>query len=186
MKLAEALLERADIQKRIALTAERLKRVALVQEGVEPAEDPAELRVLLDELLTRLQFLMSAINHTNAQTEVTPGLRTTDALAQRDVLKLRLMHAKAVLDVAQLKVDRYSKTEIRFLPTLDVKELQAEYDTYARRLRELDARIQEANWKTELLLLAGQPTKIQRHEKLPEAENSHPKPIKDKKPKSKK
>jgi len=48
MKLAEALHLRADLQKRIAQLGDRLNNNARVQEGDEPAEDPA---VLLAELL---------------------------------------------------------------------------------------------------------------------------------------
>ena len=40
MKLSEALVLRADIQKRIEQLRERLKTSALVQEGERPPEDP--------------------------------------------------------------------------------------------------------------------------------------------------
>ena len=42
MKLAEALQERADLNRRIAGLSSRLADNALVQEGERPAEDPAE------------------------------------------------------------------------------------------------------------------------------------------------
>ncbi|EDL65932.1 DIP1984 family protein [Bacillus sp. SG-1] len=40
MKLAEALLERADLQKRLAQMTGRLERSAVIQEGEDPPEDP--------------------------------------------------------------------------------------------------------------------------------------------------
>ncbi len=43
MKLAEALQERADLKRTLNSLKERLQRVALVQEGEKPAEDPQEL-----------------------------------------------------------------------------------------------------------------------------------------------
>ena len=43
MKLAEALIQRADHRKRLDQLRERLVRVARVQEGDAPAEDPAAL-----------------------------------------------------------------------------------------------------------------------------------------------
>ncbi|MCD0167601.1 hypothetical protein IHN58_18320, partial [Deinococcus sp. 12RED42] len=43
MKLAEALIERADLQKRAAQLEERLVKNLLVQEGEAPAEDPQAL-----------------------------------------------------------------------------------------------------------------------------------------------
>lgn len=43
MKLAEALIQRADIQKRIASLKDRITRMAQVQEGDEPVEAPEKL-----------------------------------------------------------------------------------------------------------------------------------------------
>ena len=48
MKLAEALQERADLNRRIQQLQQRLTNNALVQEGETPAEDPAELLAELD------------------------------------------------------------------------------------------------------------------------------------------
>ena len=46
MKLAEALIERADVQRHLAQLQSRLLQNAQYQEGESPAEDPA---ALLDE-----------------------------------------------------------------------------------------------------------------------------------------
>ncbi len=70
MKLAEALQERADINRRIAQLRDRLGNNALVQEGERPAEDPAMLKQELDAAVSRLQWLMARINLTNARVEV--------------------------------------------------------------------------------------------------------------------
>ena len=43
MKLAEALNQRADLQKRIAQLRERLSNNVKVQEGDQPAENPEDL-----------------------------------------------------------------------------------------------------------------------------------------------
>ncbi len=43
MKLAEALANRADLQKRIEQMRGRLQKSALVQEGESPPEDPQKL-----------------------------------------------------------------------------------------------------------------------------------------------
>ena len=43
MKLAEALLLRSDLQKKIASLKERIARYSVVQEGDRPAEDPKAL-----------------------------------------------------------------------------------------------------------------------------------------------
>ena len=44
MKLAEALLLRADMQKKLASLRERIVANAVVQEGDKPHEDPEKLR----------------------------------------------------------------------------------------------------------------------------------------------
>ena len=43
MKLAEALLLRSDMQKKVESLRERIAKNALVQEGEQPSEDPAAL-----------------------------------------------------------------------------------------------------------------------------------------------
>jgi len=80
MKLAEALILRADSQKRIEQLRQRLVRSAKVQEGETPPEQPQET-----------------------------------------------------------------------FSTVNVAELQTQMDQLSRQCRELDTRIQESNWNTELM-----------------------------------
>ncbi len=54
MKLAEALLERADAQRRYAQVEERARRFAKVQEGEAPAENPAALLAELDAIAKQI------------------------------------------------------------------------------------------------------------------------------------
>ena len=49
MKLAEALSRRKDLQKRIAQLRSRIAANVRVQEGEQPLENPAELRIELHE-----------------------------------------------------------------------------------------------------------------------------------------
>ena len=57
MKLAEALQERADLNRKIEELRRRLGNVLLVQEGEEPAEDPTELLNELDGAILCLSGL---------------------------------------------------------------------------------------------------------------------------------
>ena len=66
MKLAAALSERADIQRRISEIAGRLRQNAKVQQGEQPSEQPQELMKELDGLLARLEELVARINLTNS------------------------------------------------------------------------------------------------------------------------
>ena len=47
--------------------------------------------------------------------------------------------------------DRYSKSEVKFKSTVNVADLQKQADELAKAYRELDVRIQEANWRVDLL-----------------------------------
>lgn len=66
MKLAEALIQRADCQKRIAQLKSRLLSNAKVQEGDAPAESPENLLAELERSSTELVDLIKRINKTNS------------------------------------------------------------------------------------------------------------------------
>ena len=150
MKLAEALNQRADLQKRIAQLRERLSNNVKVQEGDTPAEMPEDLFAELDKSLKELETLIVRINRTNQET-VWEGKTLTEMIAAKDVLSLHLSTLRAVLDAANVRSDRFSRNEIKFVRTIDVNELQKRVDDQSRDLRELDSRLQQANWMTDLL-----------------------------------
>lgn len=150
MKLASALSERADLQRRLSELTSRLNNNAKVQEGEEPAENPQELLKEMDAMLERLEWLMTRINLTNSRT--LSGKKTvTELLARRDSLSKRVAMMRSFLDAASTKVERYSQKEIRILSTVKVSTLQKQVDTASRELRELDEQLQALNWTTELL-----------------------------------
>lgn len=151
MKLSEALVLRADTQKRIQRLRERIMLSSLVQEGENPPEDPTELLAELDRLLTQLQDLIRRVNRTNSGATLESGETLTDALAQRDVLRLRYSVLQDVAKAASGSLARYSRTEIRIVPTVDVPAMRQQLDTVAQQERELDTAIQAANWTNELM-----------------------------------
>ena len=57
---------------------------------------------------------------------------------------------RAFLAGAAAKVDRYSQKEIALLSTVDVAAKQKEVDALARKIRNMDLKIQEKNWLTEV------------------------------------
>ena len=89
MKLAEALILRADCQKRIEQVKSRLLRNAKVQEGEVPAENPQDLINELENVSGELVDLIKRINKTNSTSAFSEGQSIADALAERDVLVLR-------------------------------------------------------------------------------------------------
>ena len=150
MKLATALSERADLQRRIAELSGRLNNNAKVQDGEKPSEDPNELLKELNNDFEKLENLIARINHTNNETK-SGELTLTDLIARRDCLKQKIGIMRNFLNAASEKVSRYSKTEIRILSTVKVSELQKEVDGLSKELRETDETIQSLNWTTELL-----------------------------------
>ena len=151
MKLAEALAERSDCQNRIEEMKKRLIRSARVQEGDQPAENTTELLAETERTFARQLELVSAINRTNSKTAFDNERSISDAIAERDVVGKRRDFLAGIAEAASTRQDRYSKSEVRFVATVSVGKLQAEVDQLAKRYRELDTRLQELNWKTELI-----------------------------------
>jgi hypothetical protein len=155
MKLAEALALRADAQKRLAQVTARAVTNARYQEGEPPVEDAAQLHDEARAVVSEIEGLVRRINRTNAQAELEPGLTITDALAQRDALSAQHKVAVAVADAAsgrdQRGWARQMRSELRYLTDLRVADLRQEADRLAQRYRELDIRLQAANWATELV-----------------------------------
>lgn len=149
MKLATALSERSDLQKRLTQLAVRLNNNAKVQEGDKPSEDPKSLLAELDNITSRLETLIAKINLANSTT-IADGKSLTEMMAQRDVLKTKNKVLRDFLDNASNKVDRYSRSEIAVKSTVDVAALQKTVDDTSKQLRLLDERIQELNWTTEI------------------------------------
>ena len=150
MKLAEALVQRADLQKRIEQIRARLKRSALVQEGEQPSENPEELLAELGRLLGELTGLIGRINRANLATRLADGTTLTDALARRDTLALHYSILDNLVEAASVEFNRYSRTEIKSRPTIQVSAVRRQMDTLAQQRRELDTAIQGTNWTTDL------------------------------------
>ena len=149
MKLAEALQERADLNRSIQQLEDRLSANAIVQEGEAPAEDPQELLAQLDRSIDRLEELTAAINLRNSQV-MHEGETLTQMIARRDALSLRLRILREFANQASQTGRRARASEIRIVSAVNVKALQKDLDNMSRELRLLDNTIQSLNWSTEL------------------------------------
>ena len=150
MKLAEALQERADLNRRIEQLRSRLSSNVLVQEGESPAGAPAALLQELEECLARLEWLMARINLTNSTVKV-GGKTLTELIARRDVLSLRAEAYRCLVGEASQNTRRATRTEIKILSAVEVPALQKTADEAARQLRLLDNTLQATNWTADLL-----------------------------------
>lgn len=150
MKISEGLILKADLQKRIEQIKDRLVRSAKVQEGEEPPEDPNLLLQELNELIEQHTLLGQRINKTNSVVVVSDGKTVTDLLAERDSIILKRRVLDSLIQATAIKHDRYSKSEVKFISTVKVSKVQQEIDLLSKNYRELDTKIQEINWLTEL------------------------------------
>ena len=149
MKLAEALQERADTNRRIEQLRTRLINNALKQEGEEPSEDPEELMKELDSCIRKQTALIAKINLANAKTAA-EGKTLTELIAERDMLTVQINAYRDLINEASLTYQRARNSEIRILSSVNVKELQKKADHLSALLRKTDNKIQETNWLTEI------------------------------------
>lgn len=150
MKLAEALIERADLQRRLAQLVQRMKQNAQYQEGESPSEDPHNLLIEYDHTAEQLKKLVVAINLANNNIRLANGIAMVEALAERDRLKAEHSTLIALAEAAMVDQHRYSRSEIKMLSAVNVRELRQRADAIAKRHRELDTQIQQANWQFDL------------------------------------
>jgi hypothetical protein len=150
MKLAEALIQRVDLQKRLRELEKRLELVTTTQEGDQPAEDPAELLRNIENSYVELEDTICRINRTNCLA-VEEGDALADLLCRRDLLQKKQTLLRRIAQAGTVTNARHSGREVRFVSTVSVSQLQRQADEYAHFYRDIDTRIQRLNWTVDLL-----------------------------------
>ena len=141
MKLAEALILRADCPKRFRQLKERLLAVVKLQEGDEQLENPQELIKELELVAQEFTRLIKNINKTNSTVKFEKGKTISDALAERDILKLRREMFEEVIDKAKIDPGRYSHSEVKFVVTVNVQKIYRQIEALSKDYRELDSKL---------------------------------------------
>ena len=147
MKLAEALLLRADIMRKIEHLQNRITPVLIVSDDKLPQEDPDKLIAQLRKAIQDLESLTVRINRTNNETKIEGEGSLMEALAKRDSLKMLSEKLRNIRYAAQLN----NSSDKNLKSTIDIKRLQVEMDQTGRAFREIDNKIQGLNWLTELI-----------------------------------
>lgn len=152
MKLAEALIKRADGQKAINELKNRLLQCLLVQEGENPPENPNELLDAITNTVATQINLVERINFTNIATSLPEPHNYTimAGIARRDYLTWLVAFMRELATRA-VPTQRYSTTEFKWQSTLDPKVLNTKADELTKERRELDTAIQAAGWNTDLV-----------------------------------
>jgi hypothetical protein len=151
MKLAEALILRADVKKRIEELRERLRRNAKVQEGDRPVEQPEFLLQEFERSVAELEVLIRRVNATNATVMFDSNHLISDAIAKREGFDLRIRALREVIAEVSEAEWLLSRSEIKSVSTLDGAALQRQLDDLSRQRRELDTQLQAINWQVELV-----------------------------------
>jgi len=151
MKLAEALIERAEIQKKNGQIISRIKANTKVQDGDFPAEKPEELITEYENNMSRFFELVKRINETNCKNRFDGETNIADAIALRDCLGAKIKAYREFYESAVIKMDRYNRSEIKFVRCIDSKEIQKQIDKLSKEYRELDTKLQAVNWTVDLM-----------------------------------
>ena len=151
MKLAEALLIRSDMQKKLAQLKGRIRSNVKVQDGDTPSEDPNALMIDASQIITELSILIERIHRTNAIAKTDKGQSILTLLVERDTLEMRHKLLIEAIEAADTEADRYSHREIKWNIIVSVAGLQKQADDIAMKLRKINIVIQSNNWQIDLL-----------------------------------
>ncbi|MCP4348032.1 MAG: hypothetical protein GY795_21225 [Desulfobacterales bacterium] len=151
MKLAEALTERKAVKTKIEELKKRIYQNSRIQEGDTAIENPLSLIEELKNEISKFENLIIRINQTNNTAKLSDEMTLMEAIVKKDMLHyLHLIHVN-LADKATPSVERYSQREIKIIPNVDITEIRKKADNIAKEYRNLDMKIQECNWKTELI-----------------------------------
>jgi len=150
MKLAEALLLRAELQKKFENLQSRILANIKVQENDKPLEKPQSLITEALDISEQLCNLINKINSHNNIATLPTGQTLSEAIIQRDMLIKKRNLLANVAAKALEKDYRLTHTEVRMSVAVSVEDTQKEIDKLSKEFRELDAKIQALNWTTDL------------------------------------
>lgn len=126
-------------------------RVVPVIDVVARKHEADALYAMLEKAAAELVEIVSRISRTNVET-VVEGRILADWIAERDVSWRRLRVLQSALRAAAPSYDRHGGPgSVRSVTTFSTARRHAELDALALRINAIDARIQQANWETELL-----------------------------------
>ena len=151
MKLAEALLIRSDIQKKLAQIKGRIRNNVKVQDGDTPSEDPNTLMIDASQIITELSVLIERIHRTNAIAKINTGQSMLTLLVERDTLEMRHKLLIEAIEATASETDRYSHREIKWNIMVSVAGLQKQADDIAIKIRKINIVIQANNWQIDLI-----------------------------------
>jgi DNA repair ATPase RecN len=153
MKLAEALIERAELQRQNRTILHHIEENVRLPEDEEPTAAVEKLMRQYEANMHRLSELIRRINKTNCMTEMAGGT-ITDAIARRDCLASNISAYTDIYEnVTSHAHDRFrdGETRVKYVRHLNSDELKDKIDGLSKEFRLLDTELQGKNWTTELM-----------------------------------
>jgi len=151
MKLAEALILRSDMQKRLAVLKDRIFKNAQIQEGDQPSEDIELLIREYENVTVKLGTVIKAINTTNINSIISEDETIAERIVDRDMIKAKFNMYSSLVSEATVTKDRWGRSEIKFISNVNVSELRKKADSMAQKYREIDTAIHSKNWNVDLI-----------------------------------
>mgnify|MGYP000467717445 CR=1 FL=1 len=148
MRLAEALAERKALDARLSSIEGRLRPTPAFRRRRRERGSRKALRA--PRLNRRGAPHPDGAHRPHEQGDSVDGRPLADWIAERDVSVRRFNILSGVADRASERIERRSADDVRVVPVIDVVARKHEADALAARIRGIDARIQAANWATEL------------------------------------
>ncbi len=150
MKLAEALILRADMQRKLANINSRIAENVKVREGDEPSEMPIKLMKEAEELINNLYSLIAHIHHTNATVKLANDKTLLMTMVERDKLKERYRVINHALNKAKAVPVTQGNHEVKWKKTVNVIALQRQSEDISVKIRNLNMLIQATTWQVDL------------------------------------
>lgn len=123
----------------------------MIQDGDEPSEDPNELIKQVFALSQESNQLISRIHLTNAQAKLEDDKILLSLLSLRDSYAEQHKILIDAIANTHREPDRYSAREIKWQIVIPVSNLQKQADDISAKLRDLNIKIQAANWQIALV-----------------------------------
>lgn len=157
MRLAEALMLRAELKNEADELFKRIEENAFYKQDETPMEDAKELFRKMEDVLLEIKVLEEKIWRTNMNT-LCQGKKTIyDLLRERDYL-IKIVYRKNRV-IAMHKSDYQNKmyylkdesSVIKKVFAFDIKTLIKERDEAAKKCKEINLMIQRKNWEVDLM-----------------------------------
>lgn len=151
MKLAEALVLRADLQKKLENLKKRLANSVRKLDDIQVIEDPTALKLEAEETITVLYSLIDRIYRTNQSVILPSGQSMVTVLAKRDELVERRKLLDYIINKSLPDSGLYFNERGKWQPAIDISAYQKQMDDISMQIRRLNLDIQQTNWQVDLV-----------------------------------